>query len=293
MANTGRALVALGHRVTMSAATGDDHIGRVVRQILDDEGLDPRGLVTTRSAATSYSIVIEKPGTNRSFWHHVGANATFDGHHVVLEECDLLHLGYPPLLPGMTPDGGAPLVALLSRARARGMTTSIDMAVVDPASPAGQVAWHALFSRVLPLTDVFSPSIDDLTSALRLNREQPRPAVAAIAAQLVEQGAGVVVVSAGENGLFLKAGSADRLARGGRVVAALAQEWADAELWLCAQPLEQVVTTNGAGDAASAGLLHGLAERMDPVAALTSARDAATSRISGVATFVPRPQHFD
>lgn len=291
VSNTGKTLVGLGHDVAMSAAIGDDHLGDVVRQILTDEGLDVRSLVATPTAATSYSIVLERPGANRSFWHHVGANAVFDGDHVVLDACDLLHLGYPPLLPALTADGGTPLVALLSRARALGLTTSIDMAVVDPASPAGEVDWKTLLARVLPLTDVFSPSLDDLISALRLEHQQDSAAVADLAEELVGQGPGIVVVSAGENGLFLKAGSAERLARGGRVVAPLAREWADAQLWLPAEKLERVVTTNGAGDAATAGLLHGLVERMDPAAALGSARSAAMSRICGGAPAQPPPQH--
>lgn len=280
VANTGSALAELGIPVTISGTVGNDHLGSVLRQLLADRGLDPQGMAVTSSAATSYSIVIEKPGINRTFWHHVGANTMFDGHAVVLDDCDLLHVGYPPLLPGLTVDTGAPLVALLSRAREREVSTSIDMAVVDERSAAAELDWPQLLQRVLPLTDVFSPSIDDLTSALRLTREQTDDEIAALADDLVAQGAGIVVLSAGERGLFLKAAPAARLAHGGRVVAPLARRWAGAQLWLPAVPVGRVATTNGAGDAATAGLLSGLVAGLDPRDALSCGLRAAASRVT-------------
>ena len=281
VANTGSVLTALGVPVTISSSVGDDYLGRIVRDALTARGLDTRGLAVTAAAGTSYSIVVERPGMNRSFWHHVGANAAFDGSEVVLDGSDLLHIGYPPLLPALVADEGAPLVALLSRARALGVSTSVDMAVVDHDSAAGRVNWSALLRRTLPLTDIFSPSIDDLASALRLGRTLTPQQISDLGAELVAQGAAIVVLSAGADGLFLRTGSADRLAAGGRIVRALPAEWAAVERWMPALPLDHVVTTNGAGDAASAGLLHAVASGLLPDSALSHAAAVAAARIRG------------
>lgn len=281
VANTGSVLAELGVPITISTSIGDDHLGRIVGDALLARGMDTRGLAVTKAAGTSYSIVVEKPGMNRSIWHHVGANAVFDGSDVVLGDSDLLHIGYPPLLPALVANGGACLAALLSRARGMDVSTSIDMAVVDPDSAAGQVNWSMLLERVLPLTDVFSPSVDDLRSALRLGPALRRDQISALAAQLVGQGAAIVVLSAGGDGLFLRTGSAQRLAAGGRVVRGLALTWADVELWVPAAPVDRVRTTNGAGDAASAGLLGAIASAALPDAALRHAAAVAAAKVQG------------
>src|SRR5205823_1161954 len=122
-------------------------------------------------------LVLEPPGIDRSFWHHVGANAECDGTAFELTGVELLHVGYPSLLPAMTADGGEPLVALFARARAAGITTSLDLAVVDPASPAARLDWSALLRRVLPLVDVLSPSVADVRTTFRGPGAGPRNVV--------------------------------------------------------------------------------------------------------------------
>ncbi len=92
---------------------GPDRPRRPDRPLVRPE-LDVRG------SATSYSVVVQPPGADRVFWHHTGANATYDGAGLDVSGLDLLHLGYPALLPALLTDGGAPLAALLGRARAAG-----------------------------------------------------------------------------------------------------------------------------------------------------------------------------
>ena len=58
-------------------------------------------------------------------------------------------------------DGGADLAASLRESRRRGLFTSLDMALPDPASEAGQVDWRALLQTVLPFVDAFLPSIEE------------------------------------------------------------------------------------------------------------------------------------
>ncbi|WP_431246439.1 carbohydrate kinase family protein [Leifsonia xyli] len=104
VANTARAMTRLGHPVTVYATVGEDELGDVVRRELAASDLIDTHLRVV-PAATSYSLVIEQPGVDRVFWHHLGANAAVDGSDVILDELDLLHVGYPSLLPRLTAGG--------------------------------------------------------------------------------------------------------------------------------------------------------------------------------------------
>src|SRR5918994_3511345 len=144
------------------ADAGDDELGAALVQLLRARGMRTDQVRLRGGRSTSYSLVFEGEGRDRSFWHHVGANAEWDGTAVDLTGARLLHVGYPSLLPALIADGGRPLEALLARARAAGITTSLDLAVIDPASAAAREDWPALLGRVLPLVDVLSPSVDDV-----------------------------------------------------------------------------------------------------------------------------------
>lgn len=264
LANTGVVLSQLGVTCRTSGVVGDDDLGRIVVRDLGRLGMDVANIVAVPGATTSYSIVIEPAGVNRSFWHHTGANDGFDGSSVDLTGVDLLHVGYPPLVPGLLPDDGHPLVHLLGRAHDAGITTSLDMAVVDRSSRIGKLDWYAILKNVLPHVDVFTPSIDDLTSALEVGPASTQRAVVALADDLLDDGVAVVMLSAGEDGLLIRTADSDRLAQGGCVLSAATEDWADATIWVDAHEIDNVTTTNGAGDAASAALLFGLASGWSP-----------------------------
>ncbi|WP_205529019.1 carbohydrate kinase family protein [Microbacterium halotolerans] len=277
IANTGSALAGLGIPVRAHGLVGDDALGAIARDRLSAIDGVRADLVTTRDHATSYSIVVQPRGEDRSFWHHTGANDAFDGTTLDPAGARLVHLGYPPLLPGIAADGGAPLAATLARVKDANATTSLDLAVVDEASPAGGYDWNAILTEVLPHTDVLTPSLDDLTSALRL---APRTGLAdELAEDLLARGAGIVAISAGEEGLLLRAAGAERLARGGPVLRALGAEWAHARVRVEPVPVDRLGTTNGAGDAATAGLLAGLLRAAPPGDAVRLAAWAAADWI--------------
>ena len=279
VANTARALGDLGAAVHADGLVGDDELGRyTTRAVAEMPGVTVR-LATHPGRRTSYSLVLERPGSDRTFWHHTGVNDDFDGRTVDLD-ADLLHLGYPSLLPGLLKDGATPLVDLLTRARRAGLTTSVDLAVVDPDSAVGTLDWSRILQRVLPLVDVISPSMDDLVSALRLADPVSPALVQAWADRLIAWGAGVAAISAGGAGLWVRAAAAERLGQGGRVLAPLAERWANAAVWQTPRPVESV-TTNGAGDACTAGLLFALTCGADPELAAQLAIEVAGEVVSG------------
>ena len=283
VANTGGDLAALGATVDVVGDAGADGLGTLLAALLRARGVRTGQLRLLDGRSTSYSLVFEPGGQDRSFWHHVGANADFDGSAVDLSGADLLHVGYPSLLPALIAEGGAPLAALLERARTAGITTSLDLAVIDPASQAARVDWAALLARVLPLVDVLSPSIDDLRTALHLDAGAGRSDLRDTAQMLLDFGAAIVMLTAGPGGLLLCTADAARLRDAGAVFRERSErrrEWASQEHFTSSPPVE-VHTTLGAGDAATAGLLSGLLEDLEPREALELAARTAAARVSG------------
>jgi sugar/nucleoside kinase (ribokinase family) len=279
VANTGLGLAELGVPVRLAADIGDDDLGSLLRATLDRPNVDSSGIRMAAGSATSYSVVVQAPGADRTFWHHVGANAGFDGSSVNLDDADLLHVGYPPILPALARSTGTRLAELLERAAGAGVATSVDLAVMDPQSPLAAEDWHALLARVLPNVGVFAPSVDDLHSVLGGDRPESPEAVAALGRELLGLGAAVVLLKVGSAGLYLGTAEQDRLARGGRLLASCGPDWAGRELWAPSMEVD-VVGTTGAGDAAVAGVLCALLRGWTPAAAIALAAAAAAARIS-------------
>lgn len=164
VANTGLAMKLLGTDVRLMGKVGDDPFGRMILDALREEGAD-KGMIISKDASTSYSVVLALPQTDRIFLHHPGANDSFRSGDLVLEEEEdsvLFHFGYPPLMRAMYENSGEELFLLFSHVKERGMVTSLDMAAVDPSSDAGQQDWEAILRRVLPYVDFFLPSVEEL-----------------------------------------------------------------------------------------------------------------------------------
>ena len=280
VANTALALHATGVPTRVSATVGDDPLGEIARRLLDEQGIGTEGVATAAGAATSYSLVFQPRGQDRTFWHHPGANAAFTGREVDLDGVDVLHVGYPPLLPALLTDDAEPLLQLLQEARRRGITTSLDMVVVDPSSAVAQLDWRRILGRILPYVDIATPSIDDLTSALGLRSNGSDALVEECARQLIEDGCAVATVSAGARGAFVLSAERERLAAGGATLASVASTWASVADWVPAEVPRTMMSTNGAGDAATAGLLYGLAQG---AALRPSARMAARFAAASIA----------
>lgn len=279
VANTGRALMRAGIDTMLRADVGTDALATLVRDLARAEGFAPDGLVSRPDATTSYSIVIESPGVDRSFWHHSGANDLFTADDVDLDGAGILHVGYPSLLAGLRADDGAALRRLFDRASAAGTTTSLDFAVVDE-SHATATDWGAFLDRVLPATDIVSPSIDDLRSiAATVDAAWFDASAEDLAGDLVRRGAAVAMVSAGAAGLHLAVGSEARLRRAGDALSRL-MGWAEASVSAPAVPPARIVSTNGAGDAATAGLVAAVLRGVSPTEALDAAARSAADAIA-------------
>lgn len=279
---TGRTLAGLGVDVDLAAAVGQDALAGLLLDLLAAAGLDSSRFSAV-DTSTSYSIVTQAPGRDRTFWHHPGANEHFDGSDLDLVGIDLLHVGYPNLLAALCVDDGAPLVELFTRARADGCATSLDLAVVDATDPARVDRWEAFLRRVLPVTDVVTPSKDDLTSALGWQPAAGSDGLVEAAERLLDWGAAVALVTAGPAGLQVATADAARLADCGRLAALLTSHGGVRHLEP-AVGVRQVTQTTGAGDVATAGFLAGLLHGDGPVAAAGLAAAVAARHVSGDTT---------
>ncbi len=288
--NTGVALRRLGLRPHLVARVGDDPFGGVLTGLLRARvpGRDLH-LVAVPGGRTSYSLVFNLPGRDRSIQHFSGVNDTFVADDVpehVLEGADLLHVGYPPLMAAMIDDDGRELRRLLGRARTGGAVTSLDMASANLEPGEIQVSWRRLLERVLPEVDVFLPSLGEAVHLLgrRLRRgSDGAPALGSVARlteEMVSMGVAVAGIKLGEHGLYIRTADAARLATGcGR----LAPDWADRELYSTVFETE-VAGTAGAGDTTIAGFLFGLLAGMAPGDAITAAcavGGASTEAVDG------------
>lgn len=277
VANTGQSLAAFGAPVRLAADVGDDDLGRLVRGMLATSSADLSGMRAV-AGSTSYSMVFDPPGSDRSFWHHLGTNAQFDGSRVDFSECELLHIGYPTALPRLYADDGACLLDLLGRARRGGLTTSVDLSTVDPESDAARVDWRRLLTAALPSVDVFTPSADDLAATLGPDAGGEN-AARTMGRVAIELGAAVVLLTDGPRGMHLLTADAGRFADAGGCLAGRT-DWAGQELYLPAEVVAGARTT-GAGDAAAAGLIYGILAGSGPMAALRCAAAAALDRVRG------------
>src|SRR5207244_13607408 len=111
--------------------------------------------------------------------HAPGCNATFgadDVRYDTLGSVRLFHFGYPPPMERMYTDNGAELATIFQRAKAMGITTTLDLSMPDPNSAAGRADWHAILGGRLPYVDVCVASAEEV---LLIRRRQLSEQVAA------------------------------------------------------------------------------------------------------------------
>jgi len=285
VANTGLALHRLGAPVALMGKVGDDFLGGALLEVLG--GFDQRyreSMIIAPGEATSYTLAFNPPDQDRAFLHYPGPNDTFTADDIAYEQlrgARLFHFGYPPIMTRMFEENGAQLATMFQRVRDMGPTTSLDMALPDPNSPAGKADWRAILTRTLPHVDVFLPSLDEILFMLHRDlydaqrdaaATQPGPGLLGqIADELLAMGPALVVLKLGDCGLYLKAAAdADRLARMGACGVGDPGAWAGKELQV---PCFEVTVqgTTGAGDCTIAGFLAALHHRLGPEEAVEAA----------------------
>ncbi len=288
--NTGLALHRLGVATRLMGKVGDDLLGRAILDLLRRH--DPElaeDMIVAGGEHTSYSVVINPRGLDRTFLHYPGTNDTFTADDVPYDRLPgtrILHFGYPPLMQGMYADGGQGLARMLRTVRGQMAAVSLDMSQPDLASDAGRVDWVSLLKLALPHVDFFLPSLDetlfmlDRPAFLQLESEAGATGLAALidgqllrefSGRLLEMGAAVVALKLGNQGLYLRTTTdGARLAAVGGGLNLSRSEWRGREL-LTPCFVAEVAGTTGSGDCTIAGFLSGLLRGFGPEEAMRSA----------------------
>jgi sugar/nucleoside kinase (ribokinase family) len=283
VSNTGLALHKLGIDTRLIGKIGQDLFGQAILDLIktrDERLADDMSIVSDE--ASSYTVILNPPNTDRIFLHCPGTNDTFgadDVNYDLLRQVDLFHFGYPQLMKRMYQNNGVELVEIYRRAKATGATTSLDTAMPDPNAPSGQANWSVILMDTLPYVDLFVPSIEeillmlyaDVFEAVIAQTTKITPALAAdIADDLLDMGVKIVLLKAGHLGLYLRTADEATLADMGRARPTNLTRWANRELWAPVFKVD-VVGNTGAGDAAIAGFLATLLHDLPPTEAATMA----------------------
>src|SRR5690606_6437654 len=264
----------LGLPVRLVGKVGDDAFGGVILDLLRQQGAElAEHMVRDPRSTTSYTVVISPPGIDRLFLHHSGANDTCAAEDIKDEHLSggsLCHFGYPTLMKMYYSDGGAALASLLRRAKAAGLTTSLDVSFPDPESEAGLADWPRILGAAMQNIDFFFPSLDEIAFMLKIEGADPtRPEkLREIAGRVLQAGAAVVAIKLGDAGLYLKS-----TADGTRLERA---NLPDPEAWRNREMISpcfpaNVVGATGAGDCTIGGFLAALHDQGAPEVCMTFA----------------------
>lgn len=279
VSNTGIALQQLGFSAKLMGKIGDDLFGKGVQSVLEPYQSCLQ-LIVDPATTTSYSYVIAPPGTDRIFLHHPGANDTFcadDLDFDLISKARLFHFGYPPLMRRMYSDNGVELSKIMRQVKEKNVTTSLDLALPDPESVAGQADWRMILKCTLPYTDLFFPSIEEILYMLdrpvfdEITEKVNATGIGFVEAydlnhltglsdQILDMGCSVVVIKLGHKGLYMRTAGADKLERIGFGAPVDSAEWAN-QTWFAPSYFVQknkIESTAGAGDASIAGVIAGL-----------------------------------
>ena len=182
----------LGLATAYVGAVGDDAGGRFVLSELGRRGVDTGACRVEEGRPTGLTVVISR-GEDRAILTAVGAMDALDAADVsddLLARAEHLHVTSPSLQPRLR----AGLPDLFARARAAGLTTSLDPGW----DPAGE--WDAALGDALAATDVFLPNAAE--AARITGAEDPEEALAALAARVptvaIKLGAEGAIAAAGE-----------------------------------------------------------------------------------------------
>ena len=221
--NTATGLARLGLAVAVVGKVGEDTFGDFVVGLLDERGLNRRGVLRDPTVPTSATVVLVDRAGERSFLHLPGANGALSAEELPMDGVfagRALHVAGALVMPALD---GAPTAGLLAEARRRGVRTSLDT-VYDATG-----RWERI-EPCLPYLDLLTVS---LAEAQGISGER-EPASAA--AWFRDRGVAEVALKLGADGCYVAG--------------------AEFEGEVPAFPVHALDGT-GAGDAFAAGVLYG------------------------------------
>lgn len=250
-ANVAVDLAKLEHSVGVAGCVGSDVFGRFVIETLGEHGIGTDAVRPLDGVGTSSTMIINVAGQDRRFISTPGASAAFEVGHIRRElvlSAKVFYLGGFLMMPALETDD---LVQLLRDAQAAGVTTVLDVVLIDTENLAERLA------RVLPAVDYFMPNDDESRAITAIDDPVQQ------AEWFRQAGAKNVVITLGQRGTIC-VGSDYRLRAG-------------------VYPID-FVGGAGSGDAFDAGFIAGLLRGEDPAGCLRWGSALGASCVRAIGT---------
>jgi sugar/nucleoside kinase (ribokinase family) len=250
-ANAAVDLAKMGVQAAVVGRVGGDTFGRVVIDMLRQQGVDVSAVAVSQQSETSQTLIVNVVGQDRRFIHTFGANGDFSAADIprdLLTRCRVLYLGGYLLMPNVRQEE---LTETFAAARKAGAKTVLDVATPGPAE------YRSRLERLLPHVDVFLPNNHE---GELITGESDPLRQAEIFRRL---GAGTVVITRGAEGALLVSENL-RLRAGVFTV--------------------PFVDGSGGGDAFDAGYIYGLLQNLPPEDCLRVASALGASCVRAIGT---------
>ncbi len=283
--------------VFLNGLVGKDFIGRMVKERLDEHQLS-EGLMTTDKAGTAFSIVIAPPATDRIFLESPGCNQIFDLSHInfdAVAQSSLFHFGYPPLLRQFYKNKGSELKELFEQIHNLGVVTSLDFSLPDPESESGKLDWKEIMSQILPFTDIFVPSLEELVRIMQpqkydelLSLSEVHDILEVMSLETIRElgkkvlslGVKILLIKAGHKGAYLLTGDISSLNFKNGLSLNL-EDWIKREVWCNSYKADpsKIRNSSGAGDTSVAAFLSAILHGENPEISLKYAALAGRNKL--------------
>ncbi|MEY8354968.1 carbohydrate kinase family protein [Lachnospiraceae bacterium 54-53] len=294
VSNTGLGLHALGADVLLMSKVGEDDFGRILKEKIRQSGCE--SCIPERPGeATSYTVVLAPRGLDRFFLHDPGCNDTFccdDVDFKKIAGASHFHFGYPTLMRRFYEKDGKELTELFRRVKELGLSTSLDLAAVDPDSEAAGCDWKRILASALPYVDFFVPSIeelgyvldrdlydkwqekaggDDITSILSLSED-----VEVLAGRALALGTKAVLLKCGAAGMYLKTAPDHVFAE----ATPLKRNWGGISHFQNSFVPDRILSATGAGDTSIGAFLKAMLDGLEPLECLELAAATGASCVT-------------
>jgi sugar/nucleoside kinase (ribokinase family) len=250
----------LGNEIHLVSSIGDDSFGKMILDILTKSGINTKYIVVEQGKECAIAIFIllfgndKRPLTFR-LPTHSGWPKKFDKRvedHLL--DTELLHSAGYFHFPDLWNDN---FVALLKKAKSRGLTVSI-----DPQFPLSSLEppWIKVLKPLIPYIDILMVDQQETLSIMAKN------SIEEAAKALLEEGFKIIAIKLGDKGVLVKDASIMK--------------------YVHAITPKRFVDTIGAGDAFDAGFLHAILEGKDLENSAKAGILTATNSIQNVGGFI-------